>query len=127
MQPFDKVPWYLAAADVVVIPQNSNSATVGQIPAKIFDAMAMAKPIISTKISDIPEILDGCGWVVESPEPEVLAQQIQYVIANKDTAEEYGSRARERCVQLYSYTAAEKTLIEVMEKYRDSGAGKLNA
>jgi len=40
--------------------------------------MAMAKPIISTNVSDIPEILDGVGWVVEPENPKQLAETIQY-------------------------------------------------
>ena len=48
------------------------SGTIG-LPAKdaksskrmITDAMAMAKPIIATNVNDMPEILNGCGWIVE--------------------------------------------------------------
>jgi len=38
--------------DVVIIPQRENFATLGQMPAKVFDAMAMAKPTIATNVSD---------------------------------------------------------------------------
>ena len=54
---FDKLPEYLSAADIIVIPQRRTSDSVGQMPAKLYDAMAMAKPIIATRISDIPEAL----------------------------------------------------------------------
>jgi len=56
MQPFDQIPALLAAADVVVVPQRKTSFTEAQIPAKIFDAMAMARPIVSTAVSDIPQM-----------------------------------------------------------------------
>ena len=59
--PFDDVPRYLVAADVVAVPQRDTTDTVGQVPAKLFDAMALARPIVSTSVSMIPEILDGCG------------------------------------------------------------------
>ena len=26
--------------------------------------MAMARPIVATSVSDLPEILNGCGWIV---------------------------------------------------------------
>jgi glycosyltransferase involved in cell wall biosynthesis len=45
-------------------------ATVGQIPAKLFDAMAMAKPIVATDVNDFAGILDGCGLVVKPGMPE---------------------------------------------------------
>ncbi len=40
--------------------------------------MAMAKPIIATSVSGIPEVLDGCGWIVEPENPKQLAETIQY-------------------------------------------------
>ena len=52
--------------------------------AKILDAMAMAKPIIATNVSDIPEILDNCGWIVEPENPEQLSKSIQYVLGNSE-------------------------------------------
>src|SRR5207245_9103883 len=46
--PFDDVPRYLVAADVVAVPQRATTDTVGQVPAKLFDAMALGRPIVST-------------------------------------------------------------------------------
>ncbi|MCH8157405.1 MAG: glycosyltransferase family 4 protein, partial [Nitrospinae bacterium] len=43
---FDRLPEHLAAADVIVIPQRRTSDSTGQMPAKLYDAMAMAKPVI---------------------------------------------------------------------------------
>lgn len=48
--------------------------------AETFDAMAMAaKAIIATNTSDIPEALDGCGWIVESENLRQLSKNIQYI------------------------------------------------
>src|SRR5207247_8158005 len=38
-QPFDKMPEFLAMADLVVIPQPRKHRTIGQVPAKVFEAM----------------------------------------------------------------------------------------
>src|SRR5207244_7801306 len=62
--PFDDVPSVLAAADVVAVPQRATTDTIGQVPAKLIDAMAMARPIVATDVSMISAILDGCGVVV---------------------------------------------------------------
>ena len=116
-QPFEKIPEFLSVADVVVIPQKRNFSTIGQVPAKVFDAMAMAKPIIATNVSDLPLILDGCGWIVEPKNPEQLAETIQYVLNNLEEAEEMGWKARQKCIEKYSWDAMEKVLLEVFEKY----------
>ncbi|MCK4734615.1 MAG: glycosyltransferase family 4 protein [Methanophagales archaeon] len=117
LQPFEKVPEFLAVSDVVVIPQRRNFATIGQVPAKVFDAMAMAKPIIATNVSDLHEILDGCGWIVEPDKLEELANTIQYVLDNPEEAEEMGWKARQKCIDKYSWDAMEKILINIFRKY----------
>ncbi|MCX5804132.1 MAG: glycosyltransferase family 4 protein [Proteobacteria bacterium] len=117
LQPFEKVPEFLAMSDVIVIPQRKNLATFGQVPAKVFDAMAMAKPIIATKVSDLPEILDGCGWTVEPENQEKLVKAIEYVLNKSKEAEKMGWKARQKCIDKYSWDAMEKVLVEVFEKY----------
>jgi len=117
LQPFEKVPEFLAISDVVVIPQRRNLATIGQVPAKVFDAMAMAKPIIATRVSDLPKILDGCGWIVNPENPDQLAKAIQYVFDHPGEAEEMGWKAREKCVEQYSWDAMEKILLGIFRKY----------
>jgi len=117
LQPFETVPEFLTMADVVVIPQRKNFSTIGQMPAKVFDAMAMAKPIIATAVSDFPEILDGCGWIVEHENPERLSKTIRYVLTNSEEAVEMGQRARQKCIENYSWDAMEKILTKIFEKY----------
>jgi glycosyltransferase involved in cell wall biosynthesis len=114
--PFDDVPAYLAAADVVAVPQRATSDTVGQVPAKLFDAMAMARPIVSTSVSMIPEILDGCGLLVPPGEPRALRSMLETLLANADRAQELGRRARARCIERYSFTAARALLFPLIDR-----------
>jgi glycosyltransferase involved in cell wall biosynthesis len=117
LRPFADLPKFLAVSDVVVLPQRSNRATLGQVPAKVFDAMAMAKPIIATRVSDLPQILLGCGWIVDPEDPQQLAEAIRYVFDHPAEAREMGCRARERCIQDYSWDALEGTLVGIFCKY----------
>jgi len=114
---FNRVPQFLALGDVVVIPQRECATTIAQTPSKVFDAMAMAKPLIATNVSDLPEILDGCGWIVEPENQEQLAKTIQYVLSNSEDAEETGQRAKQKCIDKYSWDAVENVLVEVFGKY----------
>jgi glycosyltransferase involved in cell wall biosynthesis len=114
--PFRDVPRYLAAADVVAVPQRDTSDTRGQVPAKIFDAMAMGRPIISTRVSMIPEILDGCGLVVTAGDVAALSRGIAHLLDHPEQAAALGARARERCVARYSFTAARRDLFPLVER-----------
>ena len=84
--PFDKLPEYLSAADIIVIPQRLTSDSIGQIPARLFDAMAMGKPIVATRISDIPEVLGGCGYLVDPNDPSQLAVLFNILLDHPDEA-----------------------------------------
>jgi glycosyltransferase involved in cell wall biosynthesis len=114
--PFDEVPRHLVAADVVVIPQRATPDTLGQVPAKLFDAMALARPIVSTAVSMIPEILDGCGIVVAPGDVEGLAAAIRDLLADPARARALGANARARCVACYSFTAARRALFPVVDR-----------
>jgi glycosyltransferase involved in cell wall biosynthesis len=121
-RPFARVPEMLAAGDVVVIPQRRTPATVGQMPAKLFDAMAMARPVVSTAVSDIPEALGETGWVAEPGSPEDLAARIAEVLEDPAKAERMGNAARERCESLFSWNAMERVLAGVFDGLGRSGA-----
>ncbi len=114
--PFAQVPEYLLAADVVAVPQRDTSDTRGQVPAKIFDAMALGLPVIATRVSMIPEILDGCGALVPPGDVEALAQGIGRLLDHPDEARLLGQRARARCVERYSFTTARRELFPLVEQ-----------
>src|SRR5215472_186479 len=59
VMPYAELPELLAAADIVAIPQLATEAARHQMPMKVYDAMAMAKPIVATTVSDLSAALDG--------------------------------------------------------------------
>ena len=118
MIPFRDLPEHLAAADVVVIPQRKTSDTVGQMPAKIFDAMAMAKPIVSTRVSDIPDVLGDCGYLVEPGNVQQLAEAMDHVFTHPEEALAKGKKARERCIAHYDINVLENQLLKLVDDVR---------
>ena len=113
--PFDEAPQWLVAADVVAVPQRATPDTVGQVPAKIFDAMALARPVVSTRVSMIPEILDGCGIVVPPDDVRALAAALRKVLDDPAEAAALGARARARCEAESSFRAARARLFPLFE------------
>lgn len=114
--PFDDVPRYLAAADVVAVPQRATADTLGQVPAKLIDAMALARPVVATAVSMIPEILDGCGVVVAPGDVGGLSEGIRGLLADPARAAALGARARARCVERYSFSAARAVLFPLVDR-----------
>lgn len=116
--PIAQVPAYLSAADVVVVPQRDSSDTRGQVPAKLFDAMALGRPVVSTRVSMIPEILEGCGLLVEPGDVAGLSAAIGRLLDRPDEARALGEAARRRAVERYSFESARRALFPLVERAR---------
>lgn len=101
-QPRERMPLYLSLADLVVLPLQDTPLAQSQVPCKIFEAMALARPVIASAVSDMPEILRDCGWVVPPGDVPGLADRIRHILAHPDEAAARGRAARERCLARYS-------------------------
>jgi glycosyltransferase involved in cell wall biosynthesis len=122
--PFDEVPRYLVAADVVAVPQRATPDTVGQVPAKLVDAMALARPIVSTAVSMIPEMLDGCGVVVPPGDVAALADALERLLRDRGAAAALGARARARCERDYSFRAGRAALLPLVDRLLAGAPGR---
>lgn len=116
MQPWLKIPEFLAMADAVVLAQRPVLFGQAQVPAKVFDAMAMAKPIIATQVGDLPEILAGCGYLVPPNDVDALADMIRFVCEHPEEAIQMGQLARARCQNHYSWDVMEKILEDIIKE-----------
>ncbi|XGI82736.1 glycosyltransferase family 4 protein [Halorutilales archaeon Cl-col2-1] len=114
MKPFDELPKWIATADTIAIPQRENQSTVGQLPAKLFDGMAMAKPIIATNVGDIPRILGKTGELVPPEEPEQIKNAIIHLKKDDSRRKQLGKDARKRCQDNYSYDALSPVLRDMI-------------
>jgi len=109
-----QMPEIVAAADIIVVPQRDTPSTLAQFPLKLTDGMAMAKPILATRVGDIPDILDTTGYLVEPSSPEQIATKITEILANLEAANQKGKLARHRCVEYYSIEAMGNILAQVL-------------
>jgi len=112
--PVERMPEVVAAAHIVVVPQRETLTAVAQFPLKLTDGMAMAKPVLSTRVGDIPEILGGTGYLVEPNSPTQISQKIQWIFQNLTEANLQGMKARERCVEKYSIKTMAPILSDII-------------
>lgn len=104
-QPATEVPRYLAAGDAVVLAQSLSAESMGQMPAKLTDAMLMGLPVIATRISDIPRYLDGCGILLDQPTPELIGGAISYLAAHPEDAKSMGITIRQQALGRLTFNA----------------------
>jgi len=113
-QPFEKMPEVLSSAHVIVVPQRKSLTSDSQFPLKISDGMAMAKPIITTNLGDIPRVLGKSGYIVAPNSPNQIAKTIKTIFRDYKKAEIKGREARERLIKMYSVNVMARILKKVL-------------
>lgn len=90
-----KIPVYLSACDILVLPLENNIANNGRWPSKINDYLASGKPIVSTPISDIKIIFEReeIGILAEDT-PEDFSNAILKLLKDKNLQTCLGQKGR---------------------------------
>ncbi len=101
-----KIPFFLGSADMLVIP-NIKDGGISEYytsPLKLFEYMASKKPIISSDLPSLREVLDeSVAYFFEPNNPSQLASQIKFVANNQEDSQKIAEKAYER-VQDYSWS-----------------------
>ena len=107
-KPADEIGNYYTACDVFVMP--SLSEGFGMANA---EAMACGKPVISTKVGGIVDVVrDGeTGFLAEKANALDLCEKMKKAIENLGKLKEMGERGRQRALENFSWeVVAEKTI-----------------
>lgn len=113
-QPFNRIAQYVSLADLVVLPQKATKFAEGQIPAKLIDAMALGKPIITTNIGSIPETIGNGGILVEPDNIIELSEKISELLQDNKKSKDLGKKARRIFTSLYSMDKVKVDLLNVV-------------
>jgi glycosyltransferase involved in cell wall biosynthesis len=102
----------LSAIDILVVP-----SLLEGFPMITLEGMAMAKPIIATRIDGITEqIIDGeSGILIPPRDPDALAEAIIGLGRNKNSAQTLGLEARRRVEEQFT---VEKMVSETEKVYQ---------
>lgn len=114
--PIEVLPERLARAWVVAIPQREGIVSRAQLPAKLIDAMALGKAIVSTDVGDMGRWLsDDCGRIVPPGSPSLLGASIESLLVDADERARLGANARARFLALASERAVRPRLLAIVE------------
>jgi glycosyltransferase involved in cell wall biosynthesis len=89
----------LGDADLVVLPcvdDRQRGGEMGGIPVALMEAMAAGKPVISTRLSGIPELIDDgvSGVLVPPGDPAALAAAMAKLLDDRQMRLTLGTAAR---------------------------------
>ena len=101
-QPYERIPEYIAASDICLLPAYDNDVMRYIVPIKMYEYMACGKPVIATKLLGImKEFREGNG-VVYVDRPEDVLERAIALAKDRKAIKEIGIKAV-KYVQKYSW------------------------
>ena len=96
---FTKIPAFIAAADIIILPFFYNPTT----SRSLLEAMAMGKPIITTPVGEIKNMLKHkTHALLVNNQPKNIAKAINLLLKNKSLAIKLSSQAQKLILRKYS-------------------------
>jgi glycosyltransferase involved in cell wall biosynthesis len=116
-QPYHKIPLYLGASDVLLLPLPDTLFDRARWPLRLGDYLAAGRPIVATSLPEIEKIVSECGLLAKIGDPEDFADKILSIISDPDLREEMGKRARGLAETRYSWKRIAKQLERAYRHY----------
>lgn len=101
-------------AHIFVLPTSYDS-----LPNVVLEAMSARLPIISTKIGDIPAVVDGekkTGFIIEEINPTNFAEKILELLEDKKTYTEFSKNGREIIEERMNWNQRARDFDELIKK-----------
>lgn len=120
---FSKVPSYITASDICLIPHNASGHTHTTIPHKLFQYMIFKKPVIVTDCIPLKRIVEECkcGLVIPSKAFNELADGVISLYENKEHAKQLGENGKKAVEQKYNWENAGANLVGLYRSLGDEG------
>jgi glycosyltransferase involved in cell wall biosynthesis len=116
--PHERVPEFIAAMDVAIVPFGGEEEYFS--PLKLFEFMAMGKPIVGARMGQVTELIvpDETGLLYDPGDADNLASCIRHILSRPDRGKSLGAAARERVVAGHSWTARAERITELARQLR---------
>lgn len=111
--PREDFPRFLDDADIFCLP----SIAAEDMPYSLIEAMFLGKPIVSTEVSGIPELLGHgrYGVVVPANDAAALARALRTLMESVEERRVLGDAARQRALEAHSPAACVQAYIGIID------------
>jgi glycosyltransferase involved in cell wall biosynthesis len=86
------------------------------VPRVILEAMSCGIPVVCTKLPQIADIVDGCGYTVPLRDPQAMAEKLEEVLSNPSLAQKFGKLGRRKVVSNYSWKDTVQKTVQLYEE-----------
>ena len=91
-------------SDIVALPSLDDRHAIGQLPAKLIDAMMLGRAVAVSNVDPMPWAVGEAGVVFESGSVDALVDALERLSA-PETRRKLGLRARKRALDMFSVAA----------------------
>lgn len=104
-QPPHKIPYYLAAGNVLALPMENAPQDIARWPIRLGDYLASGKPIISNAVGEVKKVLeeDRCGLTCPPGDIGAFSEIAIKILNSQKLGERLGNKARKVAEEKYSW------------------------
>ena len=109
---FSRVPTYLAASDVCIIPLIKTVQTDSALSHKLFQYMLMGKPVVVSRCAEMSRVIEetGCGLVFPPGDRDSLADAL-IDLKDEATRTRLGERGKRAVEERYNWSRSGAKLV----------------
>jgi glycosyltransferase involved in cell wall biosynthesis len=93
-QPYERIPEYVAAADVCLLPAHGNEVMKNIVPIKMYEYLACGKPVISSRLPGIMKEFGDNNGVIYADEPMDVLKKAAELSARRKRTRKHLNKAR---------------------------------
>jgi glycosyltransferase involved in cell wall biosynthesis len=110
--PYERVPSFIAASDVGIVPPPDLAIWRNQSPLKLMEYLAMKKVVLMTDLSFMRDVVgeNKCGVYFSTSSPEEISNSMIYVYKNREKLGEWGRIGRKIVEEKYTWAKVAKNL-----------------
>jgi glycosyltransferase involved in cell wall biosynthesis len=112
----ENTPGFFASVDYTLLTSDSEG-----IPNVVLEAMAMERPVVATRVSDVPIVLEGAGFLADMGDAAGVAKGIRAVQAlTPEQRRELGKKGRAKVLEQFELSKAAKAFWDAHKRVLES-------
>jgi len=121
---FGRIPAYLAASDVCILPLIRSVQTDAALSHKLFQYMLMGKPVVASECVEMSRVIQetDCGLLFPPGDSEALSDAL-IRLKDPELRDRLGERGREAVLDRYNWSRSAERLLQVYDELAAARGG----